>query len=46
MPRKARIDARGAFHHIIYRGTKVGKFLTLTQSAVSRTFKRGEKLVE
>jgi hypothetical protein len=27
-------------------GTKVGKFLNLTQSAVSRAVRRGEKLVE
>jgi hypothetical protein len=46
MPRKARIDAPGAFHHIICRGTKVGKFLTLTQLAVSLAVRRGEKLVE
>jgi hypothetical protein len=46
MPRKARIDVPGAFHHIICRGTNVGKFLNLTQSAVSRAVRRGEKLVE
>jgi hypothetical protein len=46
MPRKARIDASGAFHHIICRGTKMDKFLKLTQSAVSRAVRRGEKLVE
>ncbi len=85
MPRKARIDAPGALHHIICRGierrrifydnadrddflkrlsvrarsvlaywavrelgisgTKIGKKLSLSQSAVNRAVQRGEQLV-
>jgi hypothetical protein len=40
MPRKARIDALGALHHIICRGLVRG----ITQPAVSRLAQRGEKL--
>jgi hypothetical protein len=46
MQPKVRIYAPGTIHHTIYRGTKVGKFLTLTQSAMNRAVRRGEKLVE
>jgi hypothetical protein len=48
MPRKARIDAASALHHIICRGIErresVKARSLITQPSVSRAVRRGEKL--